>query len=171
MLTTPKLTVYLLFITTLAIWLGGGVFDSLRTNLFWYLHPVASVRTVTEPEGQFNPWPLTTALLALTTLAGLSLFARYQGPGRRTVLGVLISTFLILLVTGLYFVPTLIKLAQPTQLSDAQIIGMSRTWVSLNLIRMALLLGIFFYALLGLMQLVRPWPAPRPEAGQPGSPA
>jgi hypothetical protein len=155
-LSSTRLAFYIAFIVTLAVWAGGGVFDTISSHPAWYADPVAYTRTHAEPAGTVNPWPFTTAALALTTLAALAAFARYRGPGRREVLLVLGGTFLILVVTGLYFVPTLIKLANPEALTDAQITSMSLLWMRLNVIRIAVLLALLTYSLVALIRLVRP---------------
>ncbi len=69
---------------------------------------------------------------------------------------VLVSTFLILVVTALYFVPTLIKLANHEALTDAQITSMSLLWMRLNGVRIVVLLALLTYSLVGLIRLVRP---------------
>ncbi|HEV3051239.1 MAG TPA: hypothetical protein VGX50_13075 [Longimicrobium sp.] len=156
-----RLAIYIAFLVALAVWLGGGVFDSISSHPGWSADPVAHVRAPTPPSAarMVNPWPFTTMALALLTLAGIGAFARYRGPGRREVLVVLAGTFAILVVTGVYFVPTLYRLGNAAALSDAQIIAISLTWIRLNLIRLALLLALFVYALIGLMRLSQPRPA------------
>lgn len=155
MLTNTRLAIYIAFIVALAVWVGGGVFDTLHGHPAWYANPVAYVRTQTAPEGAVNPWPLTTAVLALCTLAALAVFARYRGPGRRVVLLVLAGIVVILIATGVYFVPTLGKLSNHAALTDAQIIAISHTWMRLNVIRIVLLLGLLTCSLLGLVWTAR----------------
>jgi hypothetical protein len=110
--------------------------------------------TYTAPEGTVNPWPFTTAALALSTLAALTVFARYRGPGRREVLLVLVGTLLILVMTAFYFVPTLIKLGNHEALTDGQITAMSRTWMQLSVARIASLIALLTFSQVGLIRLV-----------------
>lgn len=154
--TKTRLSLYIVFIVALAVWVGGGVFDSISSHPAWYADPVKYTRAYAPPEGTVNPWPFTTAFLALSTLAALGAFARYRGAGRREVLLVLGVTFLILVVTALYFVPTLIKLADHQALTDAQITSMSRMWMRLNGVRILVLLALLIYSQVGLIRLVRP---------------
>lgn len=154
--TTTRLALYIAFIVTLAVWAGSGVFDSISSHPAWYADPATYIRTYTAPAGTVNPWPFTTAVLALATLVNLAAFARYRGVGRREVLLVLGGTFLILFATAFYFVPTLFKLASPEALTDAQITAMSRTWMQLNVIRIVALLALLTYSQVGLIRLVRP---------------
>jgi Domain of unknown function (DUF1772) len=156
MLTNTRLSLYIAFIVALAVWTGGGVFETISSHPAWYADPVAYTRTHAAPEGTVNPWPSTTAFLALSTLAALGAFVRYREAGRREVLLVLGATFLILVVTALYFVPTLFKLADHKALTDAQITSMSLLWMRLNMVRIVVLLALLTCSLVGLIRLVRP---------------
>ena len=156
MLTKTRLSLYIVFIVALAVWTGGGVFDSISGHPAWYADPVKYTRTYAMPEGTVNPWPFTTAAIALTTLAALAAFVRYHGPGRREVLLVLGGTLVILVATALYFVPTLIKLANHEALTDAQITSMSLLWMRLNVVRIVVLLALLAYSLVSLTRLERP---------------
>jgi hypothetical protein len=61
-------TAYRIFVFLLGIWTGAGIHDSL-TNLFaWHADPVAYANRPTLP-GMFSPWPFTTLLLLLATIA------------------------------------------------------------------------------------------------------
>jgi hypothetical protein len=154
--TNSRLSLYIAFIVALAVWAGGGVFDTISSHSAWYVDPVTYTRTSAVPEGTVNPWPFTTAALALSTLVALAAFARYRGAGRREVLLVLGGTLLILVATAFYFVPTLIELGNHEALTDAQITEMSRMWMRLNVVRIVLLLALLTYSLVGLIRLVRP---------------
>lgn len=157
MTSRPKLAIYIAFLVALAVWLGGGVFDSISSHPAWYADPVAYVRApAAGPEGMVNPWPFTTAALGLLTLIAIAAFARHRGAGRREVLTVLAGVFIILVATGVYFVPTLFRLEEHAKLSDAQIASMSLMWMRLNMIRILILLALFVYALIGLMRLAQP---------------
>lgn len=153
--TRTRIVLYIAFIAALGIWSGSGVYDTVRSHPGWWSDPVAWVRAPASPQEalSLNPWPFTTMLLALCTLAGLAAFARYRGRGRREVLVVLACVFVILVATGVYFVPTLIKLGDPAALTDAQITAMSRTWMELNIVRNVVLQALVVYALVGLMRL------------------
>lgn len=155
MLSTPKLAVFIAFVVALAIWVGSGVFDSLSSHPAWYGDPVGYVRNHAPYPGTFNPWPFTTALVGLCTLAGLITFARHRGPGRREALTVFIGTLVALLATGFYFVPTLFRLADHAALTDDQIIDMSRTWMMLNVFRILFVLDLLAYSQVALVRLAR----------------
>lgn len=150
---TIRVSLYMAFLLALAIWAGSGVFETISSHPAWHADPVAHIRTPVPPSGEVNPWPFTTAVLALLTLACIAAFARYRGPGRREVLVVLAGTSVVLLATGVYFVPTLVRFADHTSLTDVQITSMSLTWIWLNLVRIVVVCGLFVYALVGLMRL------------------
>jgi hypothetical protein len=155
--TRTRISLYVAFIVALGIWSGSGVYDTIHGHPGWWSDPVAWVRAPVAPRDalSLNPWPFTTMLLALCTLAGLGAFARYRGAGRREVLVVLTSVFVILVATGVYFVPTLYRLGNHAALTDAQITGMSYTWMRLNIARNVVLQALMVYALVGLMRLAQ----------------
>jgi hypothetical protein len=150
-----RISIYIAFVVALAVWTGGGVFHSLSSHPVWAEDPVAYIRAPDPAVPMMNPWPPTTAVLALLTLIAIGAFVRHRGPGRREVLVVLASVFIILVATGVYFVPTLIRLGNHAALSDAQITSMSLTWMRLNLVRIVMLLALFVYAQIGLMRLAQ----------------
>ena len=146
--------IFRLFVLALAIWTGGGVFQTLTDHSGWHADPVGWVRGYSVRSGSANPWPLTTAIAGLTTLATLGAFARYRGPGRRTVWISTAGALLVLLATGLYFVPRLGTIfGQTATLTDAQIIAYSNQWILLNAIRLVVLLALLYTALVGLGQM------------------
>ena len=150
-----KISLYIAFLVTLAVWVGGGVFDTVSSHPGWYANPVEYVRSSVVPKGAVNPWPFTTAALALCTVAALAAFARYRGPGRADVLKVLLATLAILTVTGVYFVPTLLQLSRHATLTDDEITSMSLMWMRLNLTRIVLLLVLLVYAQIVLVRIAR----------------
>lgn len=151
-----RISIYLAFLVAAAVWFGGGVFYSLSSHPAWYADPAAYIRGYVVTRGTVNPWPFTTAFMALCTLAALAAYATYRGPGRREVLVVVVGVFLILVATGVYFVPTLMRLAGHAALTDAQIVSMSRTWMQLNVIRNLLGIGLLTYGLIALMRMAGP---------------
>jgi hypothetical protein len=153
MLAKARPAVFIAFIVSLAVWVGGGVFHSIGSHSAWYTDPVRYIRAPAGPEATVNPWPLTTAVLALLTLLSLAVFATYRGPGYKRVLAVLGATFVILVATGVYFVPTLIKLGNHAALTEAQIVSLSHTWIHLNVIRIVIVLGLLVLSQTALMRL------------------
>ena len=153
MLTPFRRAAFQAFIVALGIWTGAGVHDTLTNHFGWWADPVAHVRGRVPTPGLVNPWPFTTAILALLTLIGLATFARQKGDTRRALMVVFGGTFLVLLATGLYFVPQLGLFRPDTTLSDAEIIKYSRDWIGYNAVRLVVLITLFYYALSTLARL------------------
>ena len=153
---TTRLVIFRLFVIALAIWTGGGVFQTITAHQGWHADPVGWVRHYAVQAGSTNPWPLTTALVGLTTLLVLGAFFRYSGPGRANVLISTSGALLVLLATALYFVPRLITIFQRTAtLTDAQIIAYSNQWILFNAIRLLILFGLLYASLLALGDMGR----------------
>ena len=151
-------TVFILFVLLLGIWTGSGFHDTVATNSGWYADPVAYANHPPLPEA-INPWPISTMLLLLATLAAAVALWRHRGPGRREGLIAVAGTALVLVATLAWFVPKLGVMAGGT-LSDAELVSLARIWISLNVARLLLLIGLFYYALLALTRLA---PARREE--------
>ena len=155
-----RLVIFRIFILVLALWTGAGVFYFINGNVAWYSQPVAWVRAAHPQPGSINPWPIMTALVALATLLSLAVFAFSRGPGRREALIILSVTVVILIATGVYFVPRLILIFERTAtLTDAQLIDLSRAWVRWNVLRIVVLIGLLYYGLVALGRMTRPTPA------------
>lgn len=153
MLTPFRRAIFQAFIISLGIWTGAGVHESLMNHAAWWSDPVAYVRGSVLLPGRLNPWPITTAILALLTLGGLAAFARYKGEAKRALMIVFGAAVLVLLATGLYFVPQLGLFAPGTTLTDAEIIRHSRNWVAFNALRLVVLIGLLYYALSTLSRM------------------
>jgi hypothetical protein len=158
MLTRTRFTIYILFIYFQAIWLGSGFHESISTNIAWFKDPLTRINhAVNHPlPGAINAWPISTALLLLTTITAFFVFLKYKGKGKKEAFSAIVGTLVILLATFLYFVPTLIKVfTQTDTFSAEQLISMSRQWVILNFIRLFLLMALFLLSLLGLVKLAK----------------
>ena len=145
------------FIITLALWTGAGVYTSIAEHVGWYSDPVGWVRNSKPQAGAVNPWPLMTAALGLVTLITLLGMFAYRGDGRRTAFATLAGTIVVLAATGLYFVPQLMLIFSRTEsLNDAQLIAASRAWVIWNAVRIVFLLGLLYYGLVALSRMAAP---------------
>lgn len=139
---------YRAFVLLLGIWTGSGLHDSLTNHFAWHADPVGfAARPI--PEGTFNPWPFSTMLLLVATIAAGVALWRYRGAGRRGGVITVAGTALIIAATLGWFVPQLILMDGGT-LTDAELIGHARTWIMLNAVRQVLLVGFFAYALVVL---------------------
>ncbi len=153
MLTPSRRVLFQTFIVSLGIWTGAGVHDTLTNHFGWWADPVAHVRGRVPMPGLVNPWPFTTAMLGLLTLIGLASFARYKGEAKRALMIIYGGMFLVLLATGLYFVPQLGLFGPETTLSDADIIRHSKDWIRYNAVRLVVLTALFYYALSTLARM------------------
>lgn len=147
------LCLFRVYVVCLAVWLGSGVFDSVSTHFGLYLDPLAWAAHPPAP-GAVNPWPFTTILLLLATVAALVVCFLYRGPGKREALISLLGLAIILIATFAYFVPELGRMfGSDASLAEADLIERSRLWVVLNVARQFVLLVLFWFALLALGQV------------------
>lgn len=150
---------YRSFVFLLGIWTGAGIHDSLTNHFAWYADPAAYANRPTLP-GMFSPWPFTTLLLLIATLAAGIAVWRYRGAGRREALVPIGGTALILAATLAWFVPELGRMFGDPPMTGAELVDHSRTWIGLNAVRIVLLIGLFYHALGTLGRMAAPGPGP-----------
>ncbi len=152
-----RITIYRVFLLILAVWVGGGVFDSIASHPAWMTDPVGWVRGASIQAGSTNPWPSTTVLMMLATVAGLIAFWRGGPAGGREARIILAILAVVLVATMAWFVPTLGVLFGPgaADLSDERIISLSRLWTGLNLVRIVILVGVLYYGLIILGRMAK----------------
>lgn len=143
-----RLLSFRLFALMLGIWTGAGVYETIYSHSGWYADPSGWLRSAAPP-GAVNPWPVLTVLVALSTLAALALDWRGRAAGRLGLVAIL-GALAVLAATGLYFVPSLITLEGHAAMEQAAVAAMSRTWIRLNLVRIPVLLALFYAALAAL---------------------
>ncbi len=141
-----------IFVLLLGIWTGAGIHDTLTNHFAWHADPVAYANRPILP-GMFSPWPFTTLLLLIATVAAAIVLWRYRGPGRREALVAVGGTALILVATLAWFVPELGRMFGDPAIAADELIGRSRTWIALNAVRIVALVGLFYCALFGLERL------------------
>lgn len=140
---------YRIFVLLLGIWTGSGVHDSLSNHFAWHADPVAYANRPILP-GTFSPWPFSTLLLLIATVAAAIALWRYRGPGRREALAAIGGTAVVLVATLAWFVPELGRMFGDPPMAGAELISHSRTWIVLNAVRIAALIVLFYYALVAL---------------------
>lgn len=156
MIPNNKINLFLVYLTLSAIWLGAAFHDTFYSNYAWFTDPVTHIEFTTTHivPGALNPWPFSTMALLIFTIISFFLFRKYYGPGKRELNISIIGTFIILVITLVYFVPTLGKIFGDKGLYDAEsLISMSRLWVILNLIRFFILVYLFISGLRGFAKL------------------
>ncbi|HEX8526341.1 hypothetical protein [Allosphingosinicella sp.] len=142
-------TAYRIFVFMLGIWTGAGIHDSLTNHFAWHADPAAYANRPTLP-GMFSPWPFTTLLLLIATIAAGIVLWRYRGAGRRDALAAIGGTALILVATLAWFVPELGRMFGEPPMTGTELIAHSRTWIALNAVRIVALIALFYLALLAL---------------------
>jgi hypothetical protein len=142
-------TAYRIFVFLLGIWTGAGIHDSLTNHFAWHANPAAYANRPILP-GTFSPWPFTTLLLLIATIAAGIAIRRYRGAGRREALAAIGGTAFILVATLAWFVPELGRMFGDPPMTGAELIAHSRTWIALNAARIVLLVILFYAALVAL---------------------
>ncbi|HEV2569200.1 hypothetical protein [Sphingomonas sp.] len=135
---------------SLALRTGAAAFDTLYSHAGWYADPVAWTRQPISPPGAMNPWPILTVLAVLGTLTALIALWRDRRIRSRSAIIPPLGLVAVLIATGVYFVPTLVGLADHANLTDAQIVEAVRLWITLNILRLLALLALFYLALVAL---------------------
>lgn len=142
-------TAYRIFVLLLGIWTGAGIHDSLSNHFAWHADPAAYANRPVLP-GTFSPWPFTTLLLLIATVAAAIVVWRYRGDGRRAALAAIGGTAFILVATLGWFVPELGRMFGDPPMSGAELVSHSRTWIVLNAVRIVALILLFYCALVAL---------------------
>lgn len=142
-------TAYRIFVLLLGIWTGAGIHDSLTNHFAWHSDPVAWANRPNF-EGIVNVWPFSTLLLLIATIVAGIVLWRYRGAGRREALVAIGGTAFILVVTLAWFVPELGRMFGDPPMAGVELIGHSRTWISLNAVRIVALIVLLYYALVAL---------------------
>jgi hypothetical protein len=150
---------YRIFVFLLGIWTGAGIHDSLTNHFAWYADPAAYANRPTLP-GMFSPWPFTTLLLLIATVAAGFAVRRYRGAGRREALTAIGGTAFILVATLAWFVPELGRMFGDPPMTGADLIGHSRTWIALNAVRIVILIVLFYLALVAVGRIGAAAPDP-----------
>ena len=158
-MTAFGLGAYRLFVLLLGIWTGAGIHDSLTNHFAWHSDPVAYANRPTLP-GMFSPWPFTTMLLLIATVAAGIVLWRYRGSGRREALAAVGGTAIILVATLAWFVPELGRMFGDPPMTGEELIAHSRTWIALNAVRIVALVAFFYCALVALGRVAALGPDP-----------
>jgi len=106
---------------------------------------------------------VSTVPLTLLTLANLIAGWRAQGALRAWWLGSALAAAADRVFTFSYFIPTMITLMRPADLSDSEAVAMATQWGNLNHVRHALIFAAWLAALQAFSLVYAPrWPGRRP---------
>ncbi len=150
-----------LFIVFFSIQLGGGIYETLVIVPLWSGVPPQSIWDWNELR-KANPqlavdagkrfWIFITPAVGLFSIAAL--VSGWQTPWehRKWLLAATLTSFIMVVITFVYFVPSIIELmsATPDTADAARIEKKARQWVTLNWVRAAVLTAAWLCALRAL---------------------
>jgi hypothetical protein len=136
-----------LFVITLGIASGAGLYEARIVVPIWASAPPASLRS---PDSGREFWAfVTTAPLSLLTIGSLIAASRGQGARYQWWLVATIIALADRLATFSYFIPTLLRL-QRASASRVEIVARLARWIRLNHVRNALTLLAWMAAMKAL---------------------
>ena len=135
-----------LFVISLGIELGGGLYETLVIMPLWsaappdsvvayYLHNVANPQFKPNAGGRF--WMFFTPLVGLSAIAALLSGLKTPPEHRRWRMAGTIPAVIVVISTFAWFVPNIIKLFSEdvTQMSAQELTSLTNWWVRLNWMR------------------------------------
>ncbi|WP_290790784.1 hypothetical protein [Flavihumibacter sp. UBA7668] len=135
-----------------SIVIGGAVYEHIAVVPRWTAAPPVSLSMFQGPYG-LNPAPFWKNIHPVTLLLLVISLALFWKTERRNYLLFTIAGYvLILIITFLYFVPTLIAITGTpyNETADALLTSSAKTWETLSLVRLAVLVLLAITAFLGL---------------------
>lgn len=139
----------LVFVMTLGIAIGGGVYEALVLVPIWagappdsvlayHQHALNNPAFVTNQGGRF--WIFVTPLLGVLSIATLVSGTKTNSTHRRWRITAAALALLVVVVTFAWFVPTVLLLMsdEVTTLSKDRISTLTNWWVGLNWVRAAI---------------------------------
>ena len=150
--------IYSISCLTFAIMIGGAVYEHLNVVPQWTAAPPVSL-SMFQGEYGLKPelfWmsihPVNIILFAAT------LIIHWKTKRRKNVLITLISYFIILIITSIYFVPELLSITSTTYASapDSDLTKRAKLWEILSLARLGVLMVLSIILFTGLTKQLRP---------------
>lgn len=148
--------IYSISCLAFAIMIGGAVYEHLTVVPQWSAAPPVSL-SMFQGEYGLNPelfWmsihPVNIILFAAT------LIIHWKTKRRKNVLITLISYFIILIITSIYFVPELLSITSTTYASapDSDLTQRAKLWEILSLARLGVLMVLSIILFTGLTKQV-----------------
>ena len=135
-----------LFVISLGIELGAGLYETLVVMPLWqtappdsvldyYRHNAANPQFTLNAGGRF--WMVATPLVGLTSIAAFVTGFRSRPEQRKWLIIGTVLAFLVVVSTFAWFVPNIIKLHSQSVLSMSaeEITSLANLWVRLNIAR------------------------------------
>jgi hypothetical protein len=150
-----------LYLLLFSVQLGAGLYETLVVVPVWSASPPQSVwgwnaLREANPELAIDSgrrfWIFVTPAVGLLSVAAL-LTGWQTGPEHRAwLLAATLTSFVMVLITFAYFVPTLIGLmkSRPDDDAAARVASKARLWATLNWVRVAVLIAAWLCALRAL---------------------
>ncbi|MEP6647585.1 MAG: hypothetical protein ABJC12_10900 [Saprospiraceae bacterium] len=124
--------------------IGGGVYEHVVMVPTWSAAPPSSLSMFNGKYG-INPAPFWMMIHPLTiVLLIVSLITNWNNNRRKSILFVLVSYFLVLVATAIFFVPELISITgTPYQdMVDPSLLKRASTWEILSLLRLVFITAL-----------------------------
>lgn len=150
-----------LFVITLGITIGGGLYETLVVMPLWtaappesviayHRHNVANPQFTLDQGGRF--WIFLTPLLALLTVAALLSGLRTRPEHRKWRMTATVLALVVVISTFAWFIPNIIKLTGEgvTTMNPDQITSLTNWWSRLNWLRAILYFAAWLAALRAL---------------------
>ena len=157
-----------LFVITLGITIGGGLYETLVVMPLWsaappesvlayHQHNVANPQLTLDQGGRF--WIFVTPVLGLLTVATLLSGLRTRSEHRLWRIAAAVLALIVVISTFAWFIPNIIKLTGEgvTSMTPDQITSLTNWWSRLNWLR-AILYFIAWLAALRALSI-----SPKPE--------
>jgi hypothetical protein len=142
-----------LFVLNLGIAFGAGLYETrIAVPLWLRFAPGSGYRWDAAAARQANVgirfWVyVTTVPLSLLTLANLATAWWAHDPVRRWWLGAAAAALMDRVLTGVYFIPTMLELTRGEGPSGPEAVAKALRWVRLGYLRLAVTLGAWLAAL------------------------
>lgn len=131
---------------------GAALYEHIAVVPGWSAAPPKSL-AMFQGEYGLNPAPFWMMIHPVTMLLLIiALILNWKNPRRKNILITLVSYFIILVITSIYFVPTLLEVTQTPYADtvDETLVARSSMWETLSLVRLIILLGLAGYLLAAL---------------------
>ena len=135
-----------------AIVIGAAVYEHMAVVPQWSAAPPASL-TMFQGKYGLNAQPFWMSIHPITLLLFIATLVVFWKTGSRIHILLPLSVYVAILVTtGIYFVPQLLSIIQTplTDTVDAALTARAKTWETLSLLRLGILVVSAIYLFLGL---------------------
>lgn len=139
------------FVVFLGVEIGGGIYEALVLVPLWSSAPPASLITYGSQPMPPNPgprfWMFMTPMVGLLSILNLVFAWKSTAPRRKPwLLGSALALFVVV-VTFIYFVPTLLTFSHAAEMPAETVANNVLWWVRLNWVRAVVYVTAWFLAL------------------------